>query len=482
MILKAEKALANLAETFSLTPLETHLQPLIDDVLVEQGKDTYRKGTMLIPRLLVWLVLVLTMRRDLSYDKALNWMLSGFRWMTSLLPAQSKLVSDGAISHARAKLGADVFRALFVKQVGSFQSLEADFHGLVSVIFDGSTGTMPDTEENRTAFGKPSARNGVAAFPQVRLMALLAAGPRKLLDVAWAAYRGKGTGERALMLEIIERVCCTDLLFLLDAGLFSFDLLMCLQRKGAKVIVKMPLHVKPKLLERLSDGSWLAEIQGKIIDPEAPSTPKGRKTWKTVSLTMRVIHVVIPGFRPFWLMTNLLDPSIPAREIALHYHKRWDIEIAYDEIKTHQCATLRGQSPTIFRSKLPELVKQELYALAISYNAVRMIMSQAAEQHAQDPLQISFLETLEHLLDAAPILTAAPSEQRETKRNYLLELIASCLIDRPRRPRLNPRVVKVKMSKFARKNDDHKSQVRDIVQDLKIIEITAADFSGAQAA
>lgn len=99
--MEAAQALAEIAETFSLTPFDEQLQPLIDEVLIEQGKDISRKGTKLIPRLLIWLVLVLTIRRDLNYDKALNWMISGFRWMANLLPAQSKLVSDGAISHAR---------------------------------------------------------------------------------------------------------------------------------------------------------------------------------------------------------------------------------------------------------------------------------------------------------------------------------------------------------------------------------------------
>ena len=114
---------------------------------------------------------------------------------------------------------------------------------------------------------------------------------------------------------------------------------------------------------------------------------------------------------------------------------------------------------------------------------MRTIISQAAEQHSQDPRSISFLETFQHIQDVAPILTATIcSEQRGSKRNYLFELIASCLIDRPRRPRLNPRVVKVKMSKFARKNADHKSQVRDIVQDLKIIEISPTNLSAAQTA
>ncbi|MGQ9840409.1 MAG: IS4 family transposase [Anaerolineae bacterium] len=480
--MKIAEALANLAETFSLAPFDTLLQPLIDETLKEQGKDTYRRGTVLVPRLLVWLVLVLTLRRDLNYDKALNWMVSGLRWLAGLLPAQSKLVSDGAISHARVKLGVAVFRALFVKQVSAFEPLPADFYGRVSVAFDGSTGTMPDSAANQAAFGKPSARQGQAAFPQVRLMTLLAVAQRRLLELAWAPYRGKGRGERALMAEILERLVCKGLLFLLDAGLYSFDRLWHIQHQQGEFIGKAPLHVKPKLRKRLPDGSWLAEIQGKIVDPDVPAPPKGRRPWKTETLTVRVIHIAIPRFRPFWLMTNLLDPTITAREIALHYHQRWDIEIAYDEIKTHQCAALRGQSPTTFRSKLPDLVQQELYALAITYNAVRTLICQAAHQHAQDPRLISFLDTLQHILDAAPILTAAPPDLRTDQREHLLALIADCRINRPRRPRLNPRVVKVKMSKFARKNSNHKSQTRDIVHDLTILEIATGELADALAA
>lgn len=89
-------------------------------------------------------------------------MLGGFRWISEVLPEKHKLVSDGAISHARVKLGVEVFRVLWNKLVASFQSLTGDFHGLTTVIFDGSTGTMPDTQANRDAFGKPSARRGTA--------------------------------------------------------------------------------------------------------------------------------------------------------------------------------------------------------------------------------------------------------------------------------------------------------------------------------
>ena len=467
--MKTADAFASLGETFSLAPFDAILQPLLDEALTEQGQNRWRKGTLLIPRVLIWLVLVLTLRRDLNYTQALNWMLSGFRWLSELLPAKNKLVSDGTISHARVKLGVEVFRVLFIKLRNKLRPVQPDFHGRTSVAFDGSTGSMPDTEPNRSAFGKPSARKGQAAFPQVRLMGLLAVAQRQLLDIAFAPYRGKGSGERALMTEILARLACQGLLFLLDAGLYSFETMWRMDQKKGDFIVKTPAHVKPKRLKRLPDGSWLAKVSGKIIDPAVPPTPSGRRHWKTITLTVRIIRVQIPGFRPFCLMTNLLDPSITAREIAVHYHQRWDIEIAYDEIKTHQCATLRGHMPTTFRSKRPDLVQQEIYALAITYNLIRALISQAAHPHGQDPRTISFLDALQHILDAAPILTATPSEQRENKRAHLLTLMADCLIDRPRRPRLNPRVVKVKMSKFARKNASHKSQVRDVVNDLKIL-------------
>jgi hypothetical protein len=87
-------AFAQIGVSFSFAPFSDILQPLIDETLTEQGKDEYRKSTILTPGLLVWLVLALTLRRDLNYHKVLNWMVSGFRWLQSLLPPQSLIVKD----------------------------------------------------------------------------------------------------------------------------------------------------------------------------------------------------------------------------------------------------------------------------------------------------------------------------------------------------------------------------------------------------
>ena len=302
-------------------------------------------------------------------------------------------------------------------------------------------------------------------------MGLLAVAHRRLLDIAFAPYTGKGTGERTLLRTMLGRLTGAGLLFLMDAGLYAFDILWAIRQQDAHVILKVPAQVQCKRTQRLPDGSWLAELTGKILDPTLPPTPQGHRHWQTVTLHVRVLRVEMPGFRPFRLMTTLLDPAITARELVLHYHRRWDIEIAYDEIKTHQCATLRGQAPTTFRSKLPDLVKQEIYALAITYNLVRTLICQAAAEHHQDPTTLSFLDALQHILDAAPFLTAAAPDRRELKRQYLLSLLADCQIDRPRRPRLNPRVVKVKMSKWGRKTQAHKSEERDIAAQFKIVDV-----------
>jgi hypothetical protein len=185
-------------------------------------------------------------------------------------------------------------------------------------------------------------------------------------------------------------------------------------------------------------------------------------------ITVRVIDFQIPGFRPVRLITTIMDPSVTAKEIVIHYHRRWDIEITYDEIKTHQCATLRGQMPTIIRSKRADLVEQELYAIVITYNLLRSLIYEAASKHGKDPRFISFLDTLQLIIDAVPFMSYIP-EDGNNRFDYLLKLIADSPIDRPRRMRINPRVVKVKMSKFKRKRSGDISTYRNFEKDLEII-------------
>ena len=155
MIISSLNALSEIAVNFGFAPFAPILQPIVQGCLEEHGKNKCRKGTILTPSLLAWLCIALALRLDLNYNKALNWVIAGVRWKTLNLPA--KIVKDGAVSHARAKMGVAVFRDIFTKFVASFKKVPPDFHGFISVVFDGTSMTMPNTESNRKKFGKHKA-------------------------------------------------------------------------------------------------------------------------------------------------------------------------------------------------------------------------------------------------------------------------------------------------------------------------------------
>ena len=108
------------------------------------------------------------------------------------------------------------------------------------------------------------------------------------------------------------------------------------------------------------------------------------------------------------------------------------------------------------------------------YNLARELIHQAVAEQPEKMRQISFLDSLQCITDAIPQMSIAGSTQAETQYQYLRSLIAECVIDRPQRHRLNPRVVKVKMSKFKRKKKTHKSSHRDLESELRILTLEAA--------
>ena len=92
----------------------------------------------------------------------------------------------------------------------------------------------------------------------------------------------------------------------------------------------------------------------------------------------------------FTLITTLLDPEqAPAAELAALYHERWEIETAYDEVKTHMLGP-----GALLRSKTPELVQQELDGLMLAHYAVRCLIHEAAVSAGRDPDRLSFLHAV----------------------------------------------------------------------------------------
>ena len=73
------------------------------------------------------------------------------------------------------------------------------------------------------------------------------------------------------------------------------------------------------------------------------------------------------------LLTTLLDPErCTAVALICAYHERWEIEIAMDEIATHQ----RLSAKTL-RSLKPVGVIQELYGVLIAHFIIRCLIHEA---------------------------------------------------------------------------------------------------------
>ncbi len=85
-----------------------------------------------------------------------------------------------------------------------------------------------------------------------------------------------------------------------------------------------------------------------------------------------------------------LDPNdATAVDLAAAYAQRWEIETAFDELKTHQ----RGPK-IVLRSKLADLVRQEIWGYLCCHYAIRTMMFEAAEHAKVDTDRVSFVAAL----------------------------------------------------------------------------------------
>src|SRR5262249_55701172 len=116
-----------------------------------------------------------------------------------------------------------------------------------------------------------------------------------------------------------------------------------------------------------------------------PSLPK--------TFRCRVIEYKRSGHEPQRLLTSLLDSvAYPLKELVVLYHERWELELAYDEIKT---TVLQRQE--CIRSQSPDGVRQEIWGILLTYNLVRLEMERVADSAGVEPLRLSFVASLRAL-------------------------------------------------------------------------------------
>ena len=123
-------------------------------------------------------------------------------------------------------------------------------------------------------------------------------------------------------------------------------------------------------------------------------------------MIVRVIEYVLEAEEDtesvYRLVTTILEPEqAPAAEVAALYVERWEIETAFDELKTH----LRGPR-VVLRSKTPELVRQEFYGFLMAHFAIRGLMHEAALKEDIDPDKLSFIHSVRVIRRKVPHFAA----------------------------------------------------------------------------
>lgn len=427
---------------FSLETLASQLPPdLIERTLEETGRESLRVRQL--PAVLVtWLVIAMGLFRRLSIPNVYLRLREGFR---GVLASQDRArPSRKAFTKARDRLGLEALRRLFETSAEWFTQRFAAVHlwkGLKLLAIDGTTLKAPDSDASRRALGAPGSSRGRTGYPCVRVVGLMAVHTHLLLA---AAVGGYNTGELTLVQELLTAISPGSLI-LLDRGFLSYGWLWGLLQRNSHFLIRGKKGLKVRKRKRLAPGDWLAEaLVPRALRKKHPELPE--------DLDVRVIPYRIPGFRPSYLMTSLLDPqAYPASELVDLYHTRWEQELGWDEMKTHMAS-----AAVPFRSRTPDRVRQEAYGLLVAYNLVRSLMSEAATRQGISPLRLSFVDSLECIERYCPMMALAPGYRLSDLYAELLEEIGACRLPQ-RRKRCYPRAVKVKMSSYPLNRRHHRA-------------------------
>ena len=302
----------------------------IGAVLARTGKASVRHRD-LPAQVVVYYVIALALYMQSSYREVLRCLLEGVQWLRDP-SAGVRVAGKSGISQARTRLGWEPLRQLhdeLVRPIAVRSTRGAWYRSRLLVSLDGSTFDVADEKVNEDAFSRPGASRGASAYPQIRFVSLVENGTHVLFGSQMEGYR---TGEITLAKAVLPRLR-KGMLCLADRNFFGFELWQLAQGTGADLLWRMKKNMRMACEKRLPDGSYLSRVY--------PSERDRRH--QTNGIVLRVIDYRLEGIEgaePIYrLATTILDPGkAPAEELAALYHERWEIETAFDELKTH----LRG--------------------------------------------------------------------------------------------------------------------------------------------
>ena len=372
---------------------------LVDEVIESAGR-TQRRHRSLPARVMAYFAIGMGLYSEGSYEDVLAQLTDGLSWASGWAQVYP-LPSKSAIFQARQRLGSQPLVDLFArvaKPLGGPDTPGVWVAGRRLIAVDGTCLDVADTPANEDHFGRPGVNKGEkAAFPMARVLAVAECGTHAIFAAEVGAY---AQSEATLASALLPRALEPGMLLTADRGFFSYALWRTAAATGADLLWRIRTDragPKPEHLRDLPDGSWLAHLQQRHSAAARAAEP----------MLVRVIDYTLEDGRgegrgrqddtagegeavTYRLFTTLLDPAqAPAVDLAAAYAQRWEIESAFDELKTHQ----RGPR-VVLRSKSPDLVLQEIWGHLCCHYAIRSLMSEAADHAGHDPDRVSFTSAL----------------------------------------------------------------------------------------
>jgi len=353
----------HLGELTQFLPFE-----MVDEVLAATRR-TQQRIRLLPARVVVYLILAGCLFAELGYGQVWRKLTAGLTGLDLTEP------SSGTLREARQRLGSTPLRALFDLLRGPAVTTATHavrWRGLLVTAIDGTTMSVADAEAVRVRYRKQRGNHGGAGYPALRLSVLLTCGTRSIIDAVFAPL---GTSELD-QARSLARSLAAGMLLLADRNYAAADLVQTLAATRADLLIRCKNGRRLPVIRRYHDGSWLSTIgtvRVRVVDAE---------------ISVQTIDGVrAAGYR---LITTLLDPRThPASELIELYHRRWEVETAYLEIKS---SILGGR---VLRARTPDGIDQEVYALLVVYQILRTAMTDATDSRpGTGPDRASFTTAL----------------------------------------------------------------------------------------
>jgi len=306
-------------------------------------------------------------------------------------------------------------------------------------LIDGFTFTMPDTPQNQARYPQQKAQKPGVGLPIARAVAIVSLASACVMDLAMGPYKGKQTGESALLRSMLGSLAVGDIA-VMDRYYCSFMMIALLLAQGTQTCARKH-HLRHSDFRR---GRRLGKYDHLIIwtRPQRP-TWMDQETYSQIPETLELreirYQIVEPGRRTQTIdvITTLVDADEHTKEeIAQLYGFRWNSEL---DIRSIKASLNLGH----VRCKSPEMVHREVWTTILGYNLIRTTAAGAALLHGKQPRQISFTGTCQYVLASWMQISGGLIDE-SLLRSYLLLMlkqIAACEVaNRP--GRLEPRVLK----------------------------------------